>query len=240
MESVAPLFDLLRRFAATMTRQFDVSDVLYELGDGAMAILDAAGAGVSVVNDVGELVFITSTSQFLVDIEHVQTEHQAGPCVEAFRRGETVPISDIEQLDQWPHYREAARRSGLSSVVGLPLVLDDHHIGSLNVYDTKIRTWTEGEMASASVLADVATAYLVHAGELAKARELTEQLQYALDSRIVIEQAKGMLSRDHSISVDAAFRVLRKYARSNNLGLRDVAHGVVDSGLTIPIPEGGP
>ena len=238
MESVTPLFDLLRRFAATMAREFDVNDVLYELGDGAMAILDAAGAGVSVVNDAGELVFVTSTSELVVDIERVQAEHQAGPCIEAFRRGDVVRVSDISALDQWPHYRDAAGRRGLSSVVGLPLVLGDHRIGSLNVYDTKVRDWTESEIASAWVLADMATAYLVHAGELAQARKLTEQLQYALDSRIVIEQAKGMLSRDHSIPVDEAFRLLRRFARSHNLGLRDVAHRVVDSGLTIPLPDG--
>ena len=113
MDSVTPLFDLLRRFAATMAREFDVNDVLYELGDGAMAILDAAGAGVSVVNDAGELVFITSTSQLVVDIEQVQMQEQAGPCVEAFRRGDVVPISDISSLDQWPS--TATRRPAAAS-----------------------------------------------------------------------------------------------------------------------------
>ncbi len=238
MESVNPLFDLLRRFASTMAREFDVNDVLYELGDGAMGILDAAGAGVSVVNDAGELVFITSTSQLVVDIERVQTADQQGPCVEAFRSGDVVPVSDIRTLDQWPRYKEAAARHGLSSVVGLPLILDDHRIGSLNVYDTNVREWTDAELASAWVLADMATAYLVHAGELAEARKLTEQLQYALDSRIVIEQAKGMLSRDHSIPVDEAFRLLRMFARSHNLGLRDVARRVVEAELQIPLPDG--
>ena len=236
MDSVPPLFDL-RRFAAAMARQFDVNEVLYELGDGAMAILDAAGAGVSVVNEAGELVFITSTSQLVVDVERVQMEHQAGPCVEAFQRGEAVPVSDIGELVEWPEYREAARRAGLSSVVGLPLALEDRRIGSLNVYDAKVREWTGSELASASVLADMATAYLVHAGELAKARQLTEQLQRALDSRIVIEQAKGMMSRDNSISVDVAFHLLRTFARSKNLDLREVAHRVVDSGLTTPLPD---
>ncbi len=217
-----------------MTRQFDVDEVLHELCDGATIILDAAGAGVSVVDDSGKLAFITSSSQLLVDIEHVQTQYQAGPCVESFHRGEVVPVSDIETLDQWPHYRDQAAQRGLRSVVGLPLVLDDHRIGSLNVYDTKVRDWTGSDLESARVLADMATAYLVHAGQLAEARQLSRQLQEALDSRVVIQQAKGMLSRDHSIPVDDAFVLLRRYARGHNLVLRDVARSVVESGLKIP------
>jgi GAF domain-containing protein len=234
MDSVTTLFDLLRRFATTMTQHFDVDEVLHELCDGATIILDAAGAGVSVVDDSGKLTFITSTSQLLVNIEHVQTKYQAGPCVESFHLGEVVPVSDIEELEQWPQYRDQARRSGLRSVVGLPLVLDDHRIGSLNVYDTKVRDWTGSDLESARVLADMATAYLVHAGELAEARELSKQLQHALDSRIIIEQAKGMLSRDHSMPVDDAFVLLRQYARSHNLVLREVARSVVESGLQLP------
>lgn len=239
MDSESPLFDLLRQFASTMARHFEINDVLYELGDATVTILDATGAGVSVINDDGLLEFVTATGQRVVEIEHVQQSNQEGPCVEAFRSGEPVPVSDIRTLVQWPEYQATAARHGLRSVVGLPLALDDHRIGSLNVYDSEVRQWTDVELSSARVLADVATAYLVNAGELARARKVTGQLQVALDSRVVIEQAKGMLSRDHSVSVDDAFQLLRDYSRSHNVALRDVATAIVTSGLEIAGPVDG-
>jgi GAF domain-containing protein len=232
MTTTQSLFELLRRFATTMARDFEVNDVLYELCDAAVVTLDAAGAGVSVAVGEGRLEFVTSTDHTVVTIEQAQERHQAGPCVEAFRSGEVVVVSDISQTT-WPHYRAAAAQAGFESVVGLPLRLDDHRVGSLNVYDRRVREWSEADLAAARVLADVATAYLVRAGELAEARKLGEQLQHALDSRIVIEQAKGMLSRDHSISVDAAFELLRSHSRRTNTPLRQVAHAVVHDSLRL-------
>jgi GAF domain-containing protein len=169
MATTQALFELLRRFATTMARDFEVNDVLYELCDSAVVTLDAAGAGVSVAVGEGRLKFVTSTDHAVVAIEQVQERYQAGPCVEAFRRRDVVVVPDISQTT-WPHYRVAAAESGFESVVGLPLTLDDHRVGSLNVYDRRVRDWSEVDLAAARVLADVATAYLVRAGELAEAR----------------------------------------------------------------------
>jgi GAF domain-containing protein len=238
MATTQALFELLRRFATTMARDFEVNDVLYELCDSAVVTLDAAGAGVSVAVGEGRLKFVTSTDHAVVAIDQVQERYQAGPCVEAFRRRDVVVVPDISQTT-WPHYRVAAAESGFESVVGLPLTLDDHRVGSLNVYDRRVRDWSEVDLAAARVLADVATAYLVRAGELAEARKLGEQLQHALDSRVVIEQAKGMLSRDHSIPVDAAFDLLRSHSRRSNTPLRQVAHAVVNEGLALRNPRAG-
>lgn len=237
MATTQALFELLRRFATTMARDFEVNDVLYELCDSAVVTLDAAGAGVSVAVGEGRLEFVTATDQSVVTIEQAQERYQAGPCVEAFRRREVVTVPDISQT-AWRHYRAAASEAAFVSAVGLPLMLDDRRVGSLNVYDRRVREWSEADLAAAQVLADVATAYLLRAGELAEARKLGEQLQHALDSRIVIEQAKGMLSRDHSISVDAAFDLLRSHSRRTNTPLREVAHSVVHDGVELRNPRG--
>jgi GAF domain-containing protein len=227
------LFDVLRRFASTMARRFEIGDVLQQVADHAVAVLDAVGAGVSVAGPGNRLRFVTATSERITAIERVQDEHQAGVCVEAFRTGRTVAMSTSSEL-RWRHYRAAIEAAGLGAVAGFPLSVGDRRIGSLNVYDVEGREWTSGDLAAAQVLADVSSAYVLHAGELAEARQMGAQLQQALDSRVVIEQAKGMLSRDHGIPVDDAFEILRRHARASSAGLREVAEQIVHDGLRLP------
>lgn len=228
------IFDLLQRFAANMIDKFEINDMLYELGDTVTVLLGASGSGVSVVTEGDRLSFVTSTSEAVVELERAQEARQAGPCVEAFRTGEVVSVSKISDLDRWPEYRAAADHAGFESVVGVPLVIGDRRLGSLNVYDTRPREWTERDLRAARVLADMATTYILRSGELAEAKKLSGQLQEALESRIVIEQAKGMLARDHDISVDQAFDMLRKLSRDRNSPLRTIADAVVTLGLRLP------
>lgn len=228
------IFDMLQRFAANMIDKFEINDMLYELGDTVTTLLEASGSGVSVITDNDRLSFVTSTSEAVIELERAQEDHQAGPCVEAFRTGEVVTVSKISELDRWPEYRAAAAHAGFESVAGFPLAIGERHLGSLNVYDTIERTWTDRDLRAARVLADIATTYILRSGELAEAKQLSEQLQNALDTRIVIEQAKGMLARDHDISVDQAFDMLRKLSRDRATPLRTIADAVVTLGLRLP------
>lgn len=233
----SPLFcDVLRRFAASMAHSFDVNEILFELCGHVVALLDASGAGVSVV--VGDtLRFVTATDERVITLERVQEEHQQGPCVEAFRTGEVFTIAAIDQFDRWPEYRDAALHLGFVAAIGLPLAIGDDRVGSLSIYDTRTRVWSDEELSAALILADIATAYLLRDGELVRSQQLNVQLQGALDSRVVIEQAKGMLARDHGVSVDDAFQLLRNHSRANNLRIREISTDVVESGLRIlPAP----
>lgn len=232
--SSASLTRVLREFARTLVREFDLTDVLDELATHTVDILDATGVGVSVCVGDDRLRFVTATSALVVGIEEQQDEHQYGPCVEAFRSGEIVAVGNLGDLDRWPEYRAAAEQVGVSSVAGIPMVVDGLRLGALDVYDVSERAWSDDNLDAARVLADIATVYVVRAGELAEARELTGQLQHALDSRVVIEQAKGMVARDLDVDVDAAFTSLRRHARSNHRRLREVAAAVVDGTLRIP------
>ena len=234
MADDSQVFELLKSFAATMISTFEINDMLYKLGDTATAMLGASGSGVSVITEDDVLLFVTATSEAVVEIERAQEQHQAGPCVQAFRTGEVVAVSKIDDLDEWPQYRESARITGIRSVVGLPLVVGDERLGSLNVYDTRERDWSPYDLDAARVLADMATTYIVRAGELAQAKKLSDQLQGALESRVVIEQAKGMLARDHDISVDEAFQMLRALSRERRSPLRTIADAVVTLGLRLP------
>lgn len=234
MVGAESLHQVLRRFAAMMVRSFEVNDVLYELCDHVVEILDATGAGVSVVLEE-RLQFVTATSERVIDVERAQEAKQRGPCTRAYRTGAVVAIPAISELSEWPEYQAAAAAAGIVAVVGIPLVIDDHRVGSLDVYDTVRRDWSDAELDAACVLADVATAYIVRAGELAQSRQLSEQLQSALDSRIVIEQAKGALARDLAATVDDAFEVMRRHARRSGISIRSVADGIVNQGLEIPL-----
>ena len=228
------LLAVLQRLAATMSRPYEMPEMLYELSESAVSILDADGAGVSVAGSDGRLMFVTATNARGVAIETVQETHQAGPCVQAFTSGEVVTITDLSDLDRWPAYRHCATVHGLVAVAGIPLGSGGDRIGSLNVYDSRPRNWSGTDLTTAQILADIATTYIVRADQLFQARRLSEQLQHALDSRIVIEQAKGMLARDHGITPDDAFDLLRIHARANNVPLREVAAAIVELAVQLP------
>jgi GAF domain-containing protein len=228
------LLNALRSFAIAMGKNYDIQEVSQQLSEHVAAALDARGAGVSVADKSEELRFLTATSQTIVAIEEVQEKYQEGPCVEAFSSQEPKAISDLEDETEWEPYRARAKEIGLRSVVGYPLSYDGRRLGALNLYDDKPREWTEEELEDIGVFSDMATAYLIRESQLAETTRIAEQLQNALSSRVVIEQAKGVLSVKHQITVDEAFDRLRKHARSKNLSLRNLAQEAVDGEFTLP------
>jgi GAF domain-containing protein len=225
------LMRALSEFASTLAKGFAVSDVLHDLAEQVTAVLGIDGAGVS-VQDGGELHFVTAHDERSTMLEGVQDAAQAGPCLDAWRSGEAVAVADLRQ-DQhgWDSYEQAAREAGVVAIAGIPMRCDSQTIGALDLYSTSPREWSDDELESARILADIATSYVIHASELDRQRRLNEQLQEALDSRIVIEQAKGILAAERQISVDAAFEVLRRHARSHSATLRSVAEAVVNLGM---------
>lgn len=228
------LFNALRSFASTLAGDYDVSDVLHQVCDHLVEVLDAEGAGVTVLDGDRRLRFAAATSGSVIAAERVQEETQEGPCAACLASGKAVVVTDVRADDRWPRYREALGEAGLRSVVAIPLLVRDQRIGAVDVYDTEPRRWSEADVAAASILAEMATAYVVRANATAEIERVNEQLQQALDSRIVIEQAKGKLAGERGIEIDAAFEVLRGHARSNNLTVRSVAESIVDGDLVLP------
>lgn len=220
----------LRRFARTMPGRYDLPDVLHDLGTQVCEVFGATGAGMTLVNERGDLQFVTATSEQVVGAEKAQEQFQSGPCRSSIEAGRPVVVNDIRHHDDWPGYRDVAEGLGLRAVLGLPMVLDAERIGSLDIYSAVPRQWTDEQIKAAEVLTDIASSYILNASELARTRRKSEQLEAALESRVVIEQAKGRLSGDLGISVDEAFDRLRRHARSNNRKLRDVAQDVIDHG----------
>ncbi|TDE92760.1 ANTAR domain-containing protein [Occultella glacieicola] len=217
-------------FARKLVRPYDVYDVVSDLVERLTDLLGLAGSGVSVEVD-GRLRAITTIPEQLVALERAQEETQVGPCVDAFATGEIVVVNDLEAEVRWPLYREQAGRIGVRSVVGIPMHLGEQPVGALNLYEEGPRYWADDDLLAARVLADLATGFLINASLFAKQDLLTGQLQYALESRIIIEQAKGVIAEARDLPVAEAFEVMRAHARARNLRMNEVARAVVEDGL---------
>jgi GAF domain-containing protein len=225
------LMRALSEFAGTLAKGYKISDVLHDLAEQVTAVLGIDGAGVS-VQDGGQLHFVTAIDERSAQMEGIQDAAQAGPCVDAWRSGEAVTITDLRQGPHgWDHYEQAARDIGVVAIAGIPMRCGGQSIGALDLYSTIPRKWSGDDLASARILADMATSYVIHASELDRQRRLNEQLRKALDSRIVIEQAKGILAAERQVTINAAFELLRRHARSHSAPLRSVADAVVNLGM---------
>lgn len=233
MAEAHPLLQTLAGFAKTLTHGYEISDVLHDLTERVSAVLGIAGAGVSLRED-GRLRFVTSDSQTLATLEQVQEEHQAGPCAAAAATSEPVLVTNLgEHAERWPPYVHQAEALQIVAVAAVPMTTNDNSIGTLDLYHTAARAWSTDDVATAQVLADIATSYLVNASRVDRHRRISEQLQRALNSRVIIEQAKGIIAAQQSISVDNAFQLLRQHARDHNTPLHALANAVVHLGLRL-------
>jgi GAF domain-containing protein len=195
--------------------------------------LDIAGSGVALV-DGGHLTGAAASSEAVADVARVEEKHQEGPCVETFRSGRVTLVDDLgRERDRWPHVVAQAVDGGLGAVAAVPLGGDGPPVGVLALYHHTPRPWAEDEIRAARLLADVATGYVANAAELDRQRRTADQLQHALDSRVIIEQAKGMVAAQRGVSVDEAFKRLRKHANDHNATLRSTAEAVVNVGLQL-------
>jgi AmiR/NasT family two-component response regulator len=136
-------------------------------------------------------------------------------------------------VTRWPEYAATAARHGIRAAAGVPLKLEGTAIGALDLYAREVREWSAEDVAAAQVLADMATSYLVNVSKLEQHRQLNEQLQQALHGRVVIEQAKGITANARAVSVDVAFDLIRRHARSRSATVRSVAEAIVRSGLQV-------
>jgi len=212
---------------------YDVDTVLKDLMVRLRDILGLDGSGVALARD-DRLEFTTAFPDRLAELEMAQIDHQSGPCMDAFRTGSVVAIQDLAtQRGRWPDYCAVAERLGLGSVAGIPMRLSGTAVGAVNLYSAGKRTWPQEDIDAAVVMADMATNYLVNASKLRQQEQLNEQLQRALDSKAVIEQAKGIVANEHSTTVDQALKRIRTHARNHHVTVRSVAEAVVELGLKI-------
>jgi GAF domain-containing protein len=222
------------RLADTLVADFDVVDLLHWLVEECTDILDTQAGGLMLVDAAGALQLVASTSEEAELVEVFQLAAGDGPCLECFRSGLPVTVGDI-QADgaRWPKFQGEALRLDFRSVHATPLRLRGQTIGTMNLFSQHVGALNPQDIAVAQALADVATIGILQERSIRSANLLSEQLQHALDSRILIEQAKGVIAASTNLTMSEAFSALRMYARSRNRTLRDVADDVTSRRLDV-------
>ena len=220
--------------ADTLIDDFDVVDFLHQVTTRCAEVLGVAAAGVLLTDQRGALrVMAASTEQSRL-LELLQSQTDEGPCPECFRTGKPVVVGDLATATQrWPRFAGEAIRSGFASVHALPMRLRSEVIGAFNLFDTRTGILDPETIRVGQALADVATIGLLQERAIRRRETLAEQLQSALNSRIVIEQAKGVIAERRGLDMDRSFEVLRLTARSGNRRLSDLARAVIDGSVVL-------
>jgi GAF domain-containing protein len=228
------LLETFVTLADTLIDDYDVVDLLQFLVDTCRDVLDTTAAGILLADARGDLEVVASTSEASRLVEMMQLSAEKGPCIESFRSGRRVSVPDIDaSKDEWWQFRGSALAQGFRSMDALPLRLRDATIGTLNLLRSTPGAAPEESILAAQAFADVATIGILHERTLRESAILSEQLQAALNSRIIIEQAKGVVSHTRGVSIDEAFTLMREYARSHSIGLSIVAARLVDRSLRL-------
>ena len=229
MISTARLADLFVDTADTLVDDFDLIDFLDHLTDHAAAVSGADAVGLVLADARGRLQFMAASNDAGKALELFQLQSSEGPCLDAFTTRQPVVNTDLSRAsDIWPTFAREARAAGFESVHAFPMRLRNEVIGALNLFGRATVTFEPEEMRIVQSLADIATIAILQERSIAQAEVLTGQLQSALNSRIVIEQAKGALSRIEGVSVDEAFVMMRQRARSNRIRLVDLASEILE------------
>jgi GAF domain-containing protein len=230
MISTARLADVFVETADTLVDDFDLVDFLDQLTDHVAAVSGADAVGLVLADVHGVLQFMAASNDAGKGLELFQLQASEGPCLDAFTTRQPVVNADLGHAsDVWPTFAPQARAAGFVSVHAFPMRLREQVIGALNLFGRRAVTFADDEVRVVQSLADIATIAILQERNITQAEVLTSQLQGALNSRIVIEQAKGALSRMEGVSVDEAFVLLRDRARRNRTRLVDVARAVLDA-----------
>lgn len=215
--------------ADTMVDEFDLIDFLHMLTNRTATLVDAAAVGLLLADQRGQLEFLAASYENTKLLELFQVQTKEGPCLDAFRTATPVVNADLaDAAGRWPRFAPRATAAGFHSVHAFPMRLRNQVIGALNVFGSAPGpSLGDTDVPIVQALADIAAIGLLQERAIRRGELLTEQLQGALNSRIVIEQAKGAIAQAHDLSVDEAFTALRGYARRTNRKLTDAAQDIL-------------
>ena len=239
------LSDTFIELTDTMVAGFDLIEFLHVLTDRSVQLLDVDAAGLLLADPRGELRVVAASSEAARLIELFQLQNDQGPCLDCYRSGQPVHAADLAaEAGRWPRFASVARQSGFTAVQALPMRLREQVIGALNLFRAGPGAFAAADVRIGQALADVATISLLQERSMRRSDTLNEQLQTALNSRVVIEQAKGKLAERLGVDMDQAFSMLRDFARARNRRLSELAQAFVEgtetlSGPTRPSPRPG-
>jgi GAF domain-containing protein len=239
-DRVAELAQAFVELAGALADGYDVVELLDRLIRHCVHLLKVDAAGLVLADGSGTLKVMAVTDEQVRFLEVLQLHADSGPCLDCYRSGQPVDVDDLTlDGDRWPALADTIRQGGYHGVHAVPLRFREQTVGAMNLFSSKPGGLGTTDRKIALALAEVATVAILGQRTVHLSGQVAEQLQAALNSRIVIEQAKGMLAQQGRFDMASAFAVLRQHARRNNQRVTDAARAVVDSTLTLDL-MGGP
>ncbi|MEV0664704.1 MULTISPECIES: GAF and ANTAR domain-containing protein [Actinomadura] len=232
------LAEVFVELADTLVLDFDLIEFLHRLAERCVELLEVRAAGILLTGRADSLQVIAASTERTRLLELLQLQSRQGPCLDCFATGRPVRVADLTtRADRWPVFTPAALGAGYSGVLVLPMRMRERVIGAMNLFTGPSSLLATDEEATiqelGQAMADVATIGILRERAAREHQLLSQQLQTALDSRVILEQAKGMLAERHRISLDHAFTTLRAHARNTNRKLADLAQAVIDDDPTV-------
>jgi GAF domain-containing protein len=226
------VFGAFVEFADTFVDDYDVVEFLHRLAARCVEVIDVTEAGIMLADRDGLLRYVASSSERMRLIELFELQHDEGPCVDAYRTAVAVHAGVTDDANaRWPRFAPHFRDVGFQSVSALPMRLRTDVIGALNLFSTAPEPLSPEDQQVAQALADIATIGILQERAIHDGHVETAQLEGALESRILIEQAKGIVAEHNHVCIDAAFQLLRGYARHHNRRLRQTAQEIINGNL---------
>lgn len=227
------VIDTFLALTDTLTREFDTLDFLTMLAESSTELLDIAATGVILTDGQGGLSMAAGSSEQSRLLEVFAAATEDGPCRECVDSAAPVIAADLRETDRWPRFCAGAAEAGFRAVHSVPMRCREETVGVVTFLHTEPHRLEPPDARLGQALADAATIGLLHEQAVRRAETTREQLQQALNSRIVIEQAKGVLATQGGIAPEEAFTILRSHARGNGLRLSELARAVVEGGMDL-------
>ncbi len=220
------------KMADTLIDDYDIVELLQQLVEYCCDLLQATAAGLMLSDQRGNLQLLAASSEQTRLLELFQLQANEGPCLDSYRTGQPVHINNMaDATGRWPRFAPESRDRGYVSVHAVPLQLRRETIGALNLFTDHADGLSDEDAAVARALADTATIGILQERAIRRSEVFTEQLQTALNNRVTIEQAKGVLAHAGDLEMDEAFQTLRRHARDQRIRLTDLAEQLVTGQL---------
>ncbi|WP_328291399.1 GAF and ANTAR domain-containing protein [Kineococcus sp. NBC_00420] len=249
MRRESDVIQALVKLADSLVVDYDPLDLLQRVVDNCMRVLDVTAVGLLLAGQSSgqlsgqgrQLQVVAASSEQMRVLEVIQLHINRGPCLEAYARGERVVAEDLEELRRrWADFATDVAAAGFRAVAAVPLRLREHKIGALGLFSDREHAPTDVDIDVAQAFADIATIALLQQQAIDNAEAVSAHLQHALESRVIIEQAKGIIATQQRIPVSDAFTVIRDHARSRNVKLSEVTRAIVAGELTARDLRAGP
>lgn len=220
----ADVFDRLATFVVGEHSLQGSLQLVVDLAASALSGVD--GVGITLMKK-GKYLTAVSTTPKVVELDQLQYDLKAGPCLQAIRDAEMQLTRSLLIEDRWPEYASKALYAGAMSILAIPIEGPGEVLGAINFYSSRENAFTDNDIAIAKSLNARSSVVLINVKRYEESTELAAQLQEALQSRAVIDQAKGVLMATEHLSADEAFEKLKALSQRVNIKVRDLATGIV-------------